>query len=367
MSKVKVKKIKIPITSKDEGLAEMFNQMLGTGSVNITIAYPRYKKIKTLCVNIVKIFNELVKSPFMRTHPDFVHQRIELEQYVAHATAQIETLFCMDLEAYEWNLTLVENELRQKFSEVYDAVKRSDLVNQFVVMCDRLVPYKANFADLQKLHHFFIVKMPGVEWCPFPFSSLNLKYIFAMPEVKANTTRFIMTILHTAYKLSYALYEELQAPDIDVDEFVDFIMKNIDEIQKRPELHRCRDAFQKIKESVKLLKDRFNGYYRDFVATKDSTIMMQHFITDVSKSTAANAKVTAQFRTIIAYYRKVAQSQITNPKIKMLLDKVDESFNDLERGTENLVNIRDLSEDDDSHDSDPILATPISAADLNIQ
>ena len=65
-------------------------------------------------------------------------------------------------------------------------------------------------------------------------------------------------------------------------------MRNIDEIQKQPELHRCKDAFKKIKESVMMLKTNFNEYYRDFVDTSDNTIIMQHFIVDVSKSTEAS-------------------------------------------------------------------------------
>lgn len=371
MSRVKVKKVKISPTIKDEGLAEMFNQMLGAGSVNVTIAYPRYKKIRGLCEQLVKLFELLAGSPFMRAYKDFSAQKLQIEAFCTSSRESIVDMFRVDFSDYEWNLTLVEDELRKQFSEVYENMKKSDLVNTFIVMCDRLVPYKKNFMDLDKLNHRFITSMAGAEWAPFPFTTLNLKHIFSLAGVGENTITFFMTVLNRAYDLSRQLYEEIQSPDIDVDQFVDFIMKNIDEIQKRPELARCRDAFQKIKESVKLLKDRFNGYYRDFISTKDSTIMMQHFIIDVSKNTEANAKVTSQFRTIISYYRKIAQDQITNPKVKMLFDKVNDSFKELERGTENLVNIResDSNENTEVEDSDPPLFTPVakSAHDINCE
>jgi hypothetical protein len=361
MSKVKVKKIKVPLGMKDEGLAEMFNQMLGAGSVNMTIAWPRYVRIKGLCEQLVKLFSMLSSSPFMRAHGEFAAQKADLDKFCEDSRAKITDLFRMDFSEYEWNLSTVEEELKKTFTEVYEQMKKSDLVNTFIVMCDRLVVYKKNFIDLTKLNHKFITTMPGTEWKPFPFSSLNVKYVFSLSTIGENTIRFFMTVLNKAFELSHKLYEEISSPDIDVDQFVDVIMSNIGEIQKRPELHRCKKAFQKIRESVELLKGRFNNYYRDFIATKDSTIMMQHFILDVSKSTDADPQVTAQFRTIISYYRKIAQDQITNPKIKMLFDKVNESFKELERGAENLVRIReDDAPADEVEDSVPLQVTPVA-------
>lgn len=356
MSKIRVKKVKVPMGMRDEGLAEMFNQMLGAGSVNMTIAYPRYKKIKGLCEQLVKLFELLAASPFMRAYTEFSPEKKQIEDFCGESRRCIADIFNMDFSDYEWNLTLIEDELRKSFTEKYEQMKKSDLINTFIVMCDRLVMYKKNFINLEKLNHKFITCMAGAEWKPFPFTDLNIKSIFSLAGIGENTIMFFMTILNKAYELSRSLYEEIQSPDIDVESFVEVIVSNLDEIQKRPELSRCHKAFQKIKDSVDLLKDNFTGYYRDFVATKDSTIMMQHFIIDVSKSTDADPQVTQQFRTIISYYRKIAHDQITNPKIKMLFDKVNDSFKELERGTENLVKIREVDVDD----SDPILVTPIA-------
>jgi hypothetical protein len=358
MSKVKVKKIKVPVGVKDEGLAEMFNQMLGTGSVNITIAYPRYKKIKEICLQLIKLFEILSTCPFIIRQPQFAPHLKQLQTFCAESKERCAKIFCIDFTDYEWNLTTVEDELKKKFTEVYDAAKKDDLVRKFVIMCDNLVPYKKYFAEEDKFNHKFIHNMAGAEWCPFPFVNLNIKQIFNMSEVKENTILFFMTILHKAYTLSRKLYDELQSPDVDVDQFVEIIMSNINEIQKRPELHRCREAFQKIKDSVGLLKNNFNGYYRDFIGTNDSTIMMQHFIIDVSKKTEASATVTAQFRTIIKYYQKLSQDQEMNPKVKMLFDKVNESFKALEKNTENLVNINDDDNTSQTSEEDSVLLQP---------
>lgn len=370
MSKVKVKRIKIPAGMKDEGLAEMFNQMLGAENANLTIAYPRYVRIKGLCENLIRIFEMLANSPFMRSMTEFAREREQIIKFCEQGRAEIKELFCMDFSDYEWNLTLVESELQKKFTILYESMKVSHIVNNFINIVDRLHSFRKNFEDINNMNHKFINTMPGVEWYPFPFTTLNIKYIFSLSNIGSNTIAFFMTIFNKTYEYSRKVYDEVQSPNIDIDQFITIIMSNIDEIQKRPELSRCKKAFEKIKHSVGLLKTNFNNYYRDFIDTKDSTIIMQHFILDVGKTTEADAQVTQQFRTIISYYRKIAQNQITNPKIKMLFDKANESFQKLERGTENLVKIRhgddSDSEQSEDADSEPIrfMTQAISAAEI---
>jgi len=347
--KARVKKIKIPAGMSDQGISDMFNQMLGAGNVNITIAYPRYVKMKNLCGALVTVFEKLANSPFMRLSAEFSKEKREIDAFCTESRNKIAELFTTDLSEYEWNLTLVDDKMRDKFNVEYDAIKKSDLVNTFIIMCDRLVKYKKYYVENSNCK--FIHNMPGIDWSPLPFTSLNIKYIFSLEKVGQNTINFFMVVLAKAYELSYSLYTETQTPDIDIDQFVDVIMVNIDAIQQQPELHRCKRAFQKIKESVSLLKGRFNNYYRDFIITKDSTIMMQHFITDVAKQTDADPQVTAEFRRIIAYYRKIAQNHVSDPKVKMMIDKISDSLKTLERGTENLVGIVDGSDDDSGDDS----------------
>jgi len=374
-AKVKVKKIKVGVGMKDEGIAEMFNQMLGTGSVNLSIAYPKYKRIQNICDQLVGLFEMVAKSPFMVKRTQFTKEREELTQFCINARTTCAELFSVDLSDYEWNLSLVEAELQTKFTMQYEKVKTDKLIGLFVIMCDRLVEYKKNFENENEFRPKFINAMPGVEWKPFPFSGLNLKQVFSMLDLTqvCHTASFFMTVLHKSYKFSRQLFQELQSPDIDVDQFVEVITTNLKEIQKQPELHRCREAFQKLNESVDLLKNNFNGYYRDFVGTKDSTIIMQNFILDVGKSTNSDASVTAQFRKIIAYYRKASQQQSTNPKLKMLFDKVNETFKDLDKKSENIQKDENgettvpekITNDDD--DSDMIIMSPVAKSIYDIQ
>lgn len=344
MSKVIKKKIKIPVGAKDQNLADMFNQMLGAGSVNMLIAYPRYILIQGIIDQLLKLFEMFNKSPFMEKYEEFAAEHAELAEFVHKGRESWAEIFKLNFAEYEWDLNLVEEEQKKAFTEVYEQMKKSSIVNTFIIMCDRLIRYKRYITDKDNLNPIFITSMAGVEFCPFPFTKLNIKYIFSL-QVQENIKQFFLVVLSKALELSYKLWVEITSPDINVDEFVEVIMANIEEIQKRPELNRCKKAFKKIKESVHLLKGRFNNYYRDFIQTKNSTIMMEHFILDVSKATKADADTTRQFRQIITFYRKIAQDQIQNPKIKMLFDKVNESFKELERNTSNLVSVKDDEEE----------------------
>ena len=179
MRRVKLKKVKMTL-GQDDVLADMFNQMIGAGQVNLTIVYPRYLRIKSLCEQLIKLFELVTATPFIRNSPEFSHQRNEINRFCESARAEHSTLFHIDLSEYEWNLTLVEDELHTKFSEAYEIAKKSNLVNTFIVMCDRLVKYKRHFIDINNPNPKFLTTMAGTEWCPFPFTSLNIKYIFIL-------------------------------------------------------------------------------------------------------------------------------------------------------------------------------------------
>jgi hypothetical protein len=368
MSRTKVKKVKIPLGGKDGDISEMFNSMLGAGNLNLSIVYPKYLRIKILSEQLIKLFNMLEKSPFMRVYTEFEPQKKEIAAFCEQSTISIAEVFSVDLTDNIYDLNTVEEELKKSFTESYESMKKCKLINTFIVMCDRLVVYKKYFIDLEKLNHRFITSMPGAEWMPFPFTNLNLKHIFSLDGIGENNVRFFMTVLNKAFELSHALWSETGSPDIDVDQFVEVIMSQIGEIQQKvPELNRCKKAFAKIKDSVSLLKNRFNGYYRDFVETKDSTIMMQHFIIDVSTESKPDPETTRQFREIIKYYRKMADQQISNPKVKMLFDKVNESFKELEKGTSNLVNVRSGKTEvvEPEEDSEPITVSKPTALTAN--
>ncbi len=298
-------KMKIPLGVKDKNISEMFQSMLGGSEVSLGIAWPRYKCVKEHVDKLLMVLSMFNNSVFMRAFTDLEPHKKEIDLFVEESRKEFDTIFAMDLTDFEWNLDLVSEEDRTVFSTAYNIVKKSPLINSFIIMCDRLVIYKRYIKDQATLDSRFITTMSGAEYCPFPFTGLNFKFIFSMDGLSENTKLFLLSVLHKLFDISYKLYHEITSPDIDVDEFAEFIIGNLSQLQKRPELSRCGRAFSQIISSVEMLKTNFNGYYRDFICTKNSTIIMEHFVADVAKGTESDAQTNREFKVIIGYCRKM--------------------------------------------------------------
>ena len=81
------------------------------------------------------------------------------------------------------------------------------------------------------------------------------------------------------FNTTYDIYQIITSPDIDISEFSDIIVDSIKQARKM--IPRANKAFKKIEESVELLKDNFQNYYKDFITTKNPTIIIENFILDV--------------------------------------------------------------------------------------
>jgi septum formation inhibitor MinC len=255
--------------------------------------------------------------------------REEILAYVAMIRSTINEVFSIDLSDYEWNLSSVDDALANEFSNVYANMKTSRMIVDIVKLCDNLVQYKK---EIESKNQRFIAVMPGVEFAPFPFTRLNLKLLVIYDKLECD---LLSIVLQKAYMFSRSVYDEIQTPDIDVDRFVEILYESLKKIEKQPELSRCRAAFNKIRESVGLLKSQFNDYYRDFVKTGDSTIIFQHFIIDVSKTTTAEPTIALQFREIIKYYQNLSKNQPNmSPQAKQMMERLNRTINSL--GTKNL-------------------------------
>lgn len=361
-ARVKVKAV------KDKELGDMFNQMLGAGNVNVQVCYPRYLQMKGYVEKVLQVldlFNNQCK--FYESFPELLPCRVEINQYIERTKGLMAKDYFIDLSAYEWNLNNVDEELVKKFGQLYEDFKKSEVMNVLISVCDNLIAYKKYLGESAKLSHKFILSLPGVEFCPLPFTKLNIKYVVSSAvsgETSNNSTNpmvdLVLTVLNKLLNLTHNLYKLISTPDIDIDEFVRVVMNNVDEARKR--IPRCNKAFDKLIKSVEMLKDNFSTYYRDFVQSSNSTIIIENFVLDVAKNTKADAELMRQFRTIISYYKKVAASQVKNPQVQGLLDKINEQFSKFDK----FSNIRgeggasegDVNIDDDDLDSDDSDETP---------
>jgi hypothetical protein len=343
--KVRTKAVKVKSADTQE-VSALFNQMIGVGNMEIT--YPKYITLRNICSSMVKVFTMLAESPFFKLNTNFSKQREEILQFCSVSCTQIQETFSIE---YTGDISLLSEEEQKKFDNHFMKMRKSPIIKSMTTIYNKLTLYKKHYSALDALSYKFIIQMAGVEWKPFPFTTLDLKYLFTLPNINDNTIYFFMTVLYKCHSIGQQLFQLLSSPDIDINKFVDVIMSNIEEIQKRPELHRCNKAFKKIKDSVQLLKDRFGNYYKDFLDTENQNIMMEHFILDVSKEANGDPQLIMQFRTIINYYRKQVQSTNMNPNIKAMVDKFAEQFG-ASTGEQSEVKIKETLSDTDSGEDD---------------
>ena len=329
---IKSKVVKATLANKD--VLEMFQGVLGTseGSATLSITHPKYVRIQKHISRFIDLLAALLASRLMTFFPG---PHSHLEAYLAALRGQFaESFSAPDFAAWstagEPDYARIPPEVVAQFGAIFAAAKKCNVVNTVIVTCKNLVPHKKALADRANLKDKFLSRDAGVSFAPLPdLSRVNFKQMYVDDRLDPGDREFILVVLHKMYVISHDVYEAVSAPDIDVDEFVEVIMSSIGEVKKQ--IPRCDGAFQKIIESVDLLKGNFSGYYKDYVASNNPTIIMENFVIDVSKNTQASPTVTAQFRRIIGHYRKLASQQATNPKLQSLFAQVDANFAELEK------------------------------------
>jgi hypothetical protein len=350
---IKSKVVKATLANKD--VLEMFQGVLGTseGSATLSITHPKYVRIQKHISRFIDLLAALLASRLMTFFPG---PHSHLEAYLAALRGQFaESFSAPDFAAWstagEPDYARIPPEVVAQFGAVFAAAKKCNVVNTVIVTCKNLVPHKKALADRANLKDKFLSRDAGVSFAPLPdLSRVNFKQMYVDDRLDPGDREFILVVLHKMYVISHDVYEAVSAPDIDVDEFVEVIMSSIGEVKKQ--IPRCDGAFQKIIESVDLLKGNFSGYYKDYVASSNPTIIMENFVIDVSKNTQASPTVTAQFRRIISHYRKLASQQATNPKLQSLFAQVDANFAELEKKS------REAESESESEDEDDMAAAP---------
>ena len=369
--KIKNKVVQSTINNKD--VLEMFHGVLGTGeetALNLKIVYPKFLKIKETAHRYIKLMKTLMDSKFIGHFPD---DAAALAAYVASLQRQAENAFMApDLaslhppDAASAQITnaiadysAVSHDEYSAFEKVYKAVKGCDLVNNIIITCKNLIPFKHSLEFSNMLKDKFLTKSGGLLFTPISNFSFNFKNLYNSDMLSRADKQFVMMILHKLYEISHAMYDVVSSPDIDVDDFVHVIISSLDDVKKH--IPRCDEAFDKIRDSVSLLKGNFNGYYKDFVASNNPTIIMENFVLDVSQNTNSTPKITNQFRKIISHYRKLASQQAHNPQMQTLFAQVDKNFKELDNEFKKNANEEQVVYDgssDDEKKKDPPPDTP---------
>jgi hypothetical protein len=334
---IKSKVVKSTINNKD--ILATFQDILGTSDTNtcLPIAYPKYLRMKGSVSRFLKLLTVFRNSSIFE---QFKEIKDSLSSYIESLDANFTELFVApDLEHYfdktketlaGHNYESIPTDVKEEFSKVFTNVKKCNVINIIIVTCKNLIPYKKYIADKNELSDTFLTKTAGSMMNPLPeITLLNIKRIYNDTILTQSDKKFILMFLSKLYEISYNTYEVVTSPDVDVNDFVTIIVNSIDELKKH--IPRCDDAFNKIVESVDILKYNFDSYYKDFVASNNPAIIMENFVLDVSKNTKATPRLTGQFRKIISHYRNIASKHSTDPRLQTLFKHVDRNFSALEK------------------------------------
>jgi hypothetical protein len=357
MSQKKVKTSVAQKTVSDPELIDMFNKMVGASEPDPSIVIPKYEKIMNNSLEIIQILESFIKSPCAMTFMnDFNKAFMEIRDFINNSNAQLNEL---KLEKNDKILSGADlNELNShpekiqeylsnldfkyklnRLGEFWLKLKDSPVVKEIIMSArnfknalmmekQRAGTQKHDLEDKDHLSSSFIMKSDGDFMILFNFTSLDFKQLYYHEFMNNNLSKYILFVLHLIHKKIMIIVKEITSPDIDVDKFSQLLVKNIDEIRKH--IPRCDKAFDKIKQSVSLLKDNFGEYYKDFISSQNPGIIVEHFVLDVAKSSNADMATTRQFRDIIAFYKKNMQSRIKDPKVKKIFSMVGSNLDILE-------------------------------------
>lgn len=329
--RVKIKELK-SITGGGD-INGMFEEMIGIRDAEPEIIIPKYAES---IVIVQKVHNVLLQlctfKRYTTAFPDLEDAFLDIHSFITNMQGSIKYNIGENEQQIEQRLATIKKE---HLNHTWKEFKNDQYIKTLICLCGRLKQYKSFLDDKNDLQDRFIKREPGLSFMIFDFSRLDLKKLWVHDNIVPNDKKYMLTVLYVLWRELYKLYKLITSPDVDIDKFIDVLIKCLGDLKKRPELNRCTNAFARIESSVELLRDNFDNYYRESVASKNPNMIMENFIIDVSNKGEASARLTREFRIIIQYMHKssVASGQHKNPQFKKLFGALNQHFTTMERET----------------------------------
>jgi hypothetical protein len=315
----------------DVNINTMFEEMMGVKDAELDIIIPKYVFIRNTLRHIYRVFIQFYDI-ISKDFPTYEQSLLEIKQFAEEFKNNTNLVDCNVEEEYKYyKMSKIE------MNTTYRKLKEDVYVKKLIVMCSKLNRYSSNFSDINALKLNFVNQEPGLSFQIFDFSTLDLKSLWAQPNIKDSVKKYILLVFCNLHKHSKALYKCITSPDIDIEKFTTLLINAISEMKKQPKLNRCNAAFKKIEQSVELLKNNFENYYRESVASENSDLIVMNFITDVSNKVGnASASLTREFRTIITYMHEMSQKSGKNkdPNVQKIFKMLNNNFSIMENETD---------------------------------
>lgn len=326
-TKLKMKQIQKVVGDVD--INGLFEEMMGVKDAEKDIIVPKFVLIRNTLRYIYRVLCQFATFSSLRNDfPDIIQPLDEIKQFSEEMKESAYLKHDHDEKADAYSTVD-----QPTINNLYRKLKENPYLKKLIVMCNQLDKFQKNFSDPNNLRENFVNQEPGLSFFIFEFSSLDLKKLWADDKMKSSVKKYILNVLAALYKHSYALFRIVTSPDVDIEKFTQVLLASIGELKKQPKLSRCKGAFGRIEQSVTLLKDKFEDYYRETVASKNPDTLVTSFIVDVSNQGGANASLTREFRTIIQYMHEMSEKTGKNkdPKVKQIFDMLNNNFNMMDK------------------------------------
>ena len=302
--------------------------------MDFEIALDKLKKLKSNILRVQKFLESfdrsiygkvMINDTFIKTYRDNIKNFIE---------------DCKTISEFDEN-----GKALNEVVSFYQSSKENKVVKDCISMCRRIIRYKKYLEDIDSLDDSFLKSSNMEDLKIFPFCDFDIKFLYVYGNIDESVKKYIMIFLSMMLKSTKEIFEVITSPDVDIDKLSQIVVEVISSTKKL--LPRCSKAFDKIESSLDLLKNNFSEYYKDFVSTKDQTVIISNFIADCSKDTGedgegegkVDVELTRQFMQITNFFRKQSAGKIKDPAVNELLNFLDNQFKSL-----------DIDEDDENSD-----------------
>lgn len=347
MSKIKV--IKSKTNLYDDNVMDMFNGLFGQGTVDPDIVIPKYENLLSNLTKISQIFllifDKCSSDKFGYDYPlgisDFIKFAEKIQELCSTYTLtettgrlskrQREMLNQNQNNLEEYILSIPVKYDLDELKVAYDSLKDADVVKNLIISLidlKKALSYNMNqglhdLSNINALKDDFIIKSSGVSLVLLPeISRLDFKLVFVDPTVHAKFKLAILKMLRKFYVFADEISKIITTPDIDISKFSSNFVETIARLKKQPRLRGCAKAFDKISQSVYLLEENFNGYYKDMIKSKNPNILIESFLEDVAQKNNDNITLKSQFKTIVSFYQELAKDNIADERLDKIFNLV---------------------------------------------
>jgi uncharacterized protein YfbU (UPF0304 family) len=293
----------VPEGIDEREMMHIFQQLAGDPSkLDPEIVQDKYNRLHESLSRCNKLMRKFKVAILDRLVTKIGHD-VYFDQEVANLVR-----FLDNAEAY-----LDEKITPENMIPIYQAMKESFVVEEYLKVCKALRQGDSCLKDRTNLQDSFIRKAIGDELVLFDFCKINFKHLFShileenlsSREEVAGSKTYILLTLNMLYITTQDIYNLVSSPDVDIDKLSEIIIQAIKAARKQ--IPRCDKAFRMIEESVDMLKSGMNGYYKNFVATGNPTVIFENFINDLSGDLHIDTKTMGQFKRIIFFFRKKSE------------------------------------------------------------